>query len=244
MALSVCSFRCWYASRPLFSFEFFVLPSLKRRISFFVTDAAPVSMHVAMDIFLKSLNTEQTACEEMSEEISEGIMCTLGAIASRLLVPRHIATLQLLRECSTMTPFVYNPCVTLPPSFEDAKRAQLSILWILVDHILHSSFSVRSMAYSQISNIANCQRSVFLRGATILSLTLCCRSMSTAELVRIHGAPLYLDIIRASVDSPTIIAEVCDSLLDLDIRSFFSEALPLVIPHIIEEQNMAALREV
>jgi len=70
------------------------------------------------------------------------------------------------------------------------------------------------------------------------------RSLTSAQLLRQHSKALFPLIMTALSSAPRLVDEVADGILDMDRKEFVVEALPVVLPHLIVDQNVDLLQQV
>eukprot|EP00466_Bigelowiella_natans_P003713 jgi/Bigna1/84012/fgenesh1_pg.120_\ len=100
-----------------------------------------------------------------------------------------------------------------------------SLLKILVNNMLHTSFDIRAVAFRQIGSISSAH------------------NMTDAQVMGVHKRSLYLHLLESLPEHPMIVDETCRAFLGKsNVKRFiFEEALPEVIGLLIVRESEAAL---
>lgn len=103
-------------------------------------------------------------------------------------------------------------------------KCQATLLWVLVDGMVHPDFPLRAVAYDQICRVAKAM------------------NLTCPELLARHKEKLYPNIVNQTIlTAPNLIDEVCEALLDTDSKDFVEKALPDVLPNLVRENRKDVL---
>ena len=127
--------------------------------------------------------------------------------------------------------------------------AQCTLLSSLLDSLVYPNLNIRARAYDQIVSLAN----VFAVSTStnfvqiyiyIYFFSICILLFDLGDLITMHRMKLYPLILSRTRDTPTIVVEVCDALLDMDCNEFVQTAVPAVLPQLIVDHADGTLDEV